>query len=55
MPTYQPTSTLDEDPADCPDCVAAGDICPWHAGWQAGWDQASAVVGALVLESGGGR
>lgn len=45
----------DIDPQDCPDCLDAGDICRWHQGWAAGWDQAASVVGALVLDAGGDR
>jgi hypothetical protein len=37
------------DPQDCADCVALGDVCLYHRGWADGWDQASVVVGSLVL------
>jgi hypothetical protein len=45
-------NTID-DPQECPDCLDAGDVCRWHQGWQAGWDQAAGVVGALVLDQRG--
>jgi hypothetical protein len=53
MPTL---TTLDDpqDPNDCPACLASGDICDFHKGWAAGWDQAASVVGALVLDQAGG-
>jgi hypothetical protein len=40
-------STL--DPQDCPDCLAAADICLYHRGWADGWDSAASVVGRHVL------
>jgi hypothetical protein len=40
------------DPQDCPDCLAATDICRFHLGWMAGWDQASEIIGALVQSQG---
>jgi hypothetical protein len=34
------------DPFDCDACLAARDICGFHAGWAAGWDDAvSALAG----------
>lgn len=47
------THTDIDDPQACPDCLAAGDICRFHEGWQEGWNQAASVVGALVLEQRG--
>lgn len=44
------TGSHDHDPQDCVDCVLYSEPCPWHAGWQAGFDQAAALVGALVLD-----
>lgn len=50
------TDIEDTDPQQCPDCVAYGEECPFHLGYAAGWDAASAVVGQfLVLVPKGGE
>lgn len=50
-----PCDTEDVDPQSCPDCVLYAAPCPWHEGYAAGWDAASAVVGQfLVLVPRGG-
>jgi hypothetical protein len=33
---------------DCPVCVARGDVCEFHRGWAAGWDDATSVMAAAV-------
>jgi hypothetical protein len=36
------------DPQDCPDCLAAADICRYHTGWADGWAAAASVVAAHI-------
>ena len=54
MPSFTP-ATADQDPQECADCTVDGQPCRYHQGWADGWDDAASVVGALVLEAGGGR
>jgi len=47
--------TVDEladevDPYDCEDCLTAGDVCKFHAGFAQGWDACAAFVGRAVEE-----
>jgi hypothetical protein len=39
------------DPYLCPECLAEGDSCGFHAGFAAGWDACVSVVASAVDEA----
>jgi hypothetical protein len=41
---------VEADPYTCEACVAAGDLCSFHAGFAAGWDACTGLVARLVNE-----
>jgi hypothetical protein len=42
---------VEQDPYTCKACVAAGDLCSFHAGFAAGWDACTGLVARLVNEA----
>ncbi|MGH9120151.1 MAG: hypothetical protein ACRD0A_20470 [Acidimicrobiales bacterium] len=40
------------DPYDCADCLAARDVCRFHAGFAEGWDACAELVARMVVGDG---